>query len=204
MKEIELAEKDFFHMKDNTNWMQQWLGRFTEAPGFFRDAIRSTHLLPTEVSSYQTTKTGGLANIVKILQGARPSDFDWKKLEVLFPKSPDNADLAAADFAAIRAIARATLQAAAEAEQISSQYGISIDDAFRKKGPKGQYLNKGFGQLEILGRKLKSDYGDLAAAAALQKPRAGLNAIRAESATLHGIVTDTMGSRIVDIGGKEN
>ena len=113
-----------------------WLGKET---GFTRDVIRAANAMPEEVATYLNQRTNTLAQVVKALQGSRPSDFDWKKLEVLFPGVLDSKELARADFEALELM----METAALAE---IGQGTAAGD-------------KAFAELEALGNALQNIYG---------------------------------------------
>ena len=95
--------------------------------------------MPEEVATYLNQRTNTLAQVVKALQGSRPSDFDWKKLEVLFPGVLDSKELARADFEAIERM----METAALAE---IGQGTEAGD-------------KAFAELTALGNALQNIYG---------------------------------------------
>mgnify|MGYP001263006472 CR=1 FL=1 len=126
----------FVVMRKESSWGDRWMGYLAKETGFIRDMVRMTGGMPPEVSVYLNKRTNTLAQVVKALQGSRPSDFDWKKLEVLFPGVLDNEELAMADFAAVEAMVEAAGRAA-------------MGDP------------KAFAQLTALGDELESQFGEL-------------------------------------------
>jgi hypothetical protein len=120
----------FNKAKKTTSWAGQWVASLGSEAGLYRDVVRGLGWMNPDAGSYYNKRTSAIATVVKILQGSRPSDFDWQKLDILFPQLPDSEDLADADFNAMMEVAEMTLNAEAVAKEIVAREGISMEDAF--------------------------------------------------------------------------
>ena len=114
-------KNSFKEMSKEASFGDKLMGYFGKETGFMRDVIRATHLMPKEVATYLNKRTNTLAQVVKALQGSRPSDFDWRKLEVLFPGVLDSEELAMADFEAVEAMVDANARALMGDEAAAAQ-----------------------------------------------------------------------------------
>jgi len=94
--------------------LSRWIGHFGKSQPWLLSLGRVTGLMDKHTSTYLNKGTMAVARIVKTLQGSRPSDFDWKKLETLIPGTRDDPELARADFQAIMDIAEVTATAELE------------------------------------------------------------------------------------------
>ena len=97
--------------------LSRWIGHFGKSQPWLLSLGRVTGLMDKHTSTYLNKGTMAVARIVKTLQGSRPSDFDWKKLETLIPGTRDDPELARADFQAIMDIAEVTATAELEFEK---------------------------------------------------------------------------------------
>lgn len=97
--------------------LSRWIGHFGKDKRWLISLGRITGLMDKHTSVYLNKATMAVARITKTLQGSRPSDFDWKKLETLIPGTRDDPELARADFQAIMDIAEVTATAELEFEK---------------------------------------------------------------------------------------
>jgi len=190
-------KNSFKLMAKTASFGDKLMGYFGKETGFFRDVIRATGAMPKEVATYLNKRTNTLAQVVKALQGSRPSDFDWRKLEVLFPGVLDTEELAMADFEAVEAMVEANARAemgdevaAAELEELNAAlydtYAALADKADWKMTP-GQRADF-FAQVEAAGSGGK-DFSSLV------KQHISKGAGTAPSALSEGELLQSLGSQ---------
>lgn len=190
---IKGARAAYKEAKRTTSKPGQWVASLGAEAGLYRDVVRGLGWMSKEAGTYYNKRTQAIAYVVKVLQGARPSDFDWKKLDILFPQLPDNEELADADFDAMQEVAEMTLQAEDTANEIMIREGIGLPEAFVHRD------NAAGRKLEALGNALHSGGPErLANNVSGWKYEEARPMMQQQAPALHQIIRTQLGGQIVE------